>query len=331
MKFLQMPDSDRKDIYQEVANKRGLPPQAIEKDVWVTLMLRAVFSSEHAKHLVFKGGTSLSKGYGLINRFSEDVDLAVSRSLLGFGGNLSKGEIRKLRRACHSYVANEFSDLLRGQLTRFGVSSSVYDFAVENTDVSDQDPETLQVNFHSLFDSNPYLPSNIKIEVGGRSLMKPFTKVPIQSWVDTQFPALGFSELPFVVSAADPEKTFLEKLILLHEEFQKPKEKVRWLRMSRHLYDIGQIMMTKYGESAMLNTDLFECIIAHRRVFTPMKSTNYDVINIGSLDVIPPTEFIGRYRSDYQEMQSSMIHSRSDAFDELIGNIRQQLLRYSTA
>lgn len=96
IKFLQIPEKERKVIYQDVSNKLGVPPQAVEKDVWVTLMLRVIFSSDHADRFIFKGGTSLSKAYNLIQRFSEDVDLGIDRTHLGFDGELSKGRDQAL-------------------------------------------------------------------------------------------------------------------------------------------------------------------------------------------------------------------------------------------
>lgn len=109
----------------------GLPPQAVEKDVWVTLMLRMIFTSELSDHLIFKGGTSLSKAFGLIQRFSEDIDLGINRKYLGFEGDLSKGQIRKLRRACHTFVSNDLSALLKQQLDKHGVDESLYTILVE--------------------------------------------------------------------------------------------------------------------------------------------------------------------------------------------------------
>ena len=77
-------------VLTQAANKTGLPVQAVEKDLWVTAVLRAIFCLSYANHLSFKGGTSLSKCWSLINRFSEDIDIAIDREFLGFGGNFIK-------------------------------------------------------------------------------------------------------------------------------------------------------------------------------------------------------------------------------------------------
>jgi hypothetical protein len=325
IKFLQIPDTEKRIIYQDVSNKMGLPPQAIEKDVWVTLMLRMIFTSDHADHFIFKGGTSLSKAFNLINRFSEDIDLGIDRKYLGYEGDLTPGQVRKLRRKCHSYVSGDLKNILENKLIDYGIDPRSYELKVENTQVSDQDPETILVNFKSLFDEVSYLPNNIKIEVSARSLIEPNQKVSIQSWIDQQYPGAAFIGEPFEVIATDPRKTFLEKLILLHEEFQKPSEKIRYYRMSRHFYDLDQLLNSEFGTAALEDKDLFESIIAHRRVLTPVKTTNYDSIELKSLNIIPPAEHLENYKADYKEMRLSMIHGKSLEFISILDRINSLL------
>ena len=323
IKFLQIPDDEKRKIYQDVSNEIGVPPQAVEKDVWVTLMLRVVFSSELAPHLIFKGGTSLSKAFDLIKRFSEDIDLGIDRRYLGFEGELSKGQIRKLRRASHTFVSGELMELLKKQLDEHGVDERLYELVVENTQISDQDPETILVNYKSLYEENeiPYLQPKIKIEVSARSLIEPYQKIELQSWIDEQYPDATFTDGSFPVSATDPQKTFLEKLILLHEEFQKPTEKVRHFRMSRHFYDIGQILKTEHGKLALENHELFDSIVAHRKALTPMKTTNYETLTLESINIVPPDEHLDNFKADYKEMIGSMIQGESGGFEDLLKRI----------
>ena len=323
--WLTLSKEEQIELFTQIGVKTNLPPQAVEKDAWVTQILRMIFTSEVANHLIFKGGTSLSKAFHLIERFSEDIDLGIDHKYLGFDGNLSKGQIRKLRRACHIFVSNELYQLLQKQLTAYGVDASLYEMVVENTQVSDQDPETIKVNYQSLFEDVSYLPKRVLIEVSARSLIEPNEEIAIQSMIDEQYPETGFSEEKFTVNATSPQKTFLEKLILLHEEFQKPQEKIRHLRMSRHFYDIGQILNSDYGVKALKNTTLFESIIAHRSVLTPMKTTDYNSLTLKNLNIIPPGELIENYKSDYKEMQDSMIHGESLDFDILLKNIINEL------
>ena len=327
IKFLQIPDNEKKKIYQDVSNEIGVPPQAVEKDVWVTLALKMIFSSGLAPHFIFKGGTSLSKAFDLINRFSEDIDLGIDRKYLGFEGDLSKGQIRKLRRACHTFVSGELIELLKEQLDKHKVDESLYELVVENTEISDQDPKTILVNYKSLYETNEilYLQPKVKIEVSARSLIEPYQDVEIQSWINEQYPSALFSDGGFSVSATDPQKTFLEKLMLLHEEFQKPTEKIRHFRMSRHFYDIGQILKTEYGKLVLENHELFESILAHRKVLTPMKTTNYDTLTLESINIVPPKEHLANFKADYKEMMATMIQGESEEFEALLNKILKKL------
>jgi hypothetical protein len=323
--WLTLTKEEQVELFTQIAVKTNLPPQAVEKDAWVTLMLRMIFTSDLANHLIFKGGTSLSKAFNLIQRFSEDIDLGIDRKYLGFEGDLSKGQIRKLRKACHSFVSTDLAELLQKQLVEYGVDESLFELIVENTQVSDQDPETIKVNYQSLFDEVSYLPKRVLIEVSARSLIEPNQEIALKSMIDEHYPETDFKEDEFVVNTTNPQKTFLEKLILLHEEFEKPKEKIRHLRMSRHFYDISQILNSEYGQSAIKNTALFESIISHRKVLTPMKTTDYETLTLQSLNIVPPEGFLDKYKSDYKEMQSSMIHGESLGFDALLGKIMEKL------
>lgn len=323
--WLTLPKEEQVELFTQIAVKTNLPPQAIEKDAWVTLMLRMIFTSNLANHLIFKGGTSLSKAFNLIQRFSEDVDLGIDRRYLGFEGDLTKGQIRKLRRACHTFVSTDLSELLQKQLEEYGVDKDLFELTVENTQVSDQDPETIKVNYQSLFDKVSYLPKRVLIEVSSRSLIEPNQEVAIKSMIDEHYPETDFAEQEFIVNTTSPQKTFLEKLILLHEEFQKPSGKIKHLRMSRHFYDIGQILNSEYGQAALKNTTLFESIIAHRKVLTPMKTTDYETLTVQRLNIIPPGDQLENYKSDYKEMQSNMIHGESLDFDTLLEKIINEL------
>lgn len=321
--WLSLSKEEQVELFNQVGVLRNLPPQAIEKDAWVTLILRMIFNSELASHFIFKGGTSLSKAFNLIQRFSEDIDLSIDPSYLGFNGELTKGEIRKLRRACHSFVVEKLTVILTNELNNYGVDSGLYDLVVENEKISDQDPETILVNYQSIFEEVSYLPKRVLIEVSARSLREPYQEVKINSLIDQKYPEMDFTEPEFEVQVTNPQKTFLEKLILLHEEFQKPADKIRHLRMSRHFYDIGQILDSEYGLDSLQDTELFKNIIEHRKVLTPVKTTNYDTLSLNTLNITPPDEQIKNYRSDYKEMQSNMIHGSSGDFDGLLEKINK--------
>lgn len=324
--FLKIPDNEKKKIYQSVSNQIGVPPQAVEKDVWVTLILRMVFSSKFQSHLIFKGGTSLSKGFSLIQRFSEDIDLGIDRQLFDFNDeNLSKTQIRNLKKKCHYFVLNSFLNELSNQLNEYGINENLYELDTGNQTISDRDPVVILVKYKTLYESNQieYLRPQVKIEVSARSLIEPNEKKTITSWIEEQHPTAPFIENSFEVNVTNPQKTFLEKIILLHEEFTK--ENIRSNRMSRHLYDIGQILDTDFGKDALKNAKLFDSIIDHRSKFTPMNNIKYSTLTLQNLNIIPPGEFFDLYKKDYKEMQTSMIHGDTLDFEELIRQISEKI------
>jgi predicted nucleotidyltransferase component of viral defense system len=168
--WLSLEKEQQIDLFTQAGAETGLPPFAIEKDAWVTLVLRMLFTSDLFEHIVFKGGTSLSKVFDLIKRFSEDVDLAIDREYFGYKGMLTKGEIRKLRRASHDFSLNQVPEILHAQLEEYGIDSGLFEIVVPNTEISDQDPEIVFVNYESVFAEKRYLPDRVQVEFGARSL-----------------------------------------------------------------------------------------------------------------------------------------------------------------
>lgn len=325
MNWLNLENEKQRELFRQLSHKTGIQPQAIEKDAWVTLVLRMIFNLELSEQLIFKGGTSLSKCYGLIERFSEDIDFAINREFLGFEGDLTKGEIRKLRRKSHDFVSTIMIDILKKEFDKHRIDYNLYLMEVENTKISDQDPEIIKISYNSVFEELSYIPRRVLIEIGARSLMEPTEHKEIISIIDQHYPESSFSQNSFLIKTVIPEKTFLEKLILLHEEFSKPIEKIRYHRMSRHLYDIGQILLTEYGKRALKNEELFQEIINHRQKFTPIKSVDYSDLSINNLKIIPRGEIFEKYKKDYIDMQENMIYGENLDFSELIIKIQDKI------
>ncbi len=311
---------DKKAIYLEAGEREGLPSGAIEKDWWVTLALSVVFTTEFAEHLVFKGGTSLSMAWNLISRFSEDIDLAVDRTFLGFQGELSKTQVKKLRKASCSFISNDFVNSIASKIEELkipGVNLSVQDFKD-----SDTDPLVVEINYRSLTDDSPYLQPRILIEVGARSLMEPNEEREIQSMIGSQFSDKEFADKPISIPTVMPKRTFLEKAFLLHEEFQKPIEHIRVERLSRHLYDLDKLMDSQHGEDALNDSELYNSIVAHREMFNQIKGIDYTNHQPDKIDFVPPKGIIDKWRADYIVMQENMIYGDSKNFDELISSIK---------
>jgi predicted nucleotidyltransferase component of viral defense system len=322
--FIKLPVETRINVFTEAATKRALPSVAIEKDWWVTAVLRVLFSLPYAGQLSFKGGTSLSKCYNLIERFSEDIDIAVNREYLGFTGKLSKTQISdRLRRAACSFVRDTLQFDVAQQLEVQGIGKDLFSATVNITPVSTTDPEIVEIHYKSLFPENNYLKPIVKLEVSGRSMSEPLRKIHLQSFVDEVYSDKFFANAPFEVNAVVPERTFWEKICLLHEEFAKPQEFTRTERMSRHLYDLVEMYKAGIAEKALADRDLFVNIVEHRRTFIGLKGFDYNTLNPATITIIPPESVIRKWQQDYETMRQTMIYGESLPFDKLLDKIKQ--------
>jgi len=324
MEFLKLSELEKQEVFRQIRNQIFLNEIAIEKDWCVTTILHALFSLPYADNFSFKGGTSLSKCYNLIERFSEDVDIAINREYFGFFGD--KFTIRQvskeLRKATCKFIRNTLQFDLANQMQAIGIPSEMFSVKMNITPATTIDPEKVFVEYKSIFNANPYIKNTVILEIGGRSMKEPLQKVEIQSFVDSYFPQAIFSENSFEINAVAPERTFLEKICLLHEGFAKPSEQVRVERMSRHLYDIVRILDTPIAEKALNNADLCKSIIAHRRMFIAMKDFDYNTLFPTTINIIPPENVMAQWEEDYNKMQT-MIYGESLPFDQLIDKIKQ--------
>jgi hypothetical protein len=307
-------EEEKQKGYAQAAIKHNMPSFNVEKDWWVVQTLTIVFNMEIGKHLVFKGGTSLSKSWGIIKRFSEDVDLAVDRKFLGFEGVLGKGRRDKLRKKNGEYVENVFAPSLENEFKERGVNE--VEIKVEQAGSSDQDPKVVYIYYPNVVDYPGYIKPRIMLEVSCRSLIEPFTVKPITSFLDQTFPSASFVQESIMIPSVDRERTFLEKIFLLHEEFQKPEPRSE--RMSRHLYDLYKLMQVPECIEGLRNKDLYNTIVAHRKQFTKIKGVDYDKHLPEFINFIPTNNTVDAYRKDYNEMQENMINEKSPDFEGLI-------------
>ncbi len=324
--WLTLPKERRIEILNQATELTGLPVIAIEKDWWVTLALNASFSLPCSEHIVFKGGTSLSKGWNLIERFSEDIDLAIDRKFFGFEGDISKAQIGRLRKQSCEFISTQFLNDLTQTLTAWGAINECKLFAQPVTD-SDKDPQVIEIHYNSVVDASEYLPQRVLIEVSSRSLMEPTDKREINSILSVNFLGQSFATDTFAISTVLPQRTFLEKVFLLHEEFSQNPEKIRIDRLSRHLYDLERLMDTEHGLEAIRNKDLYDNIVAHREKFNPLRGLDYANHTPDKIKIIPPDTVIKDYEKDYGEMTKFMIYGDSLTFDGLIKRITELQMR----
>jgi len=320
--WLTLSKERRIEILNQTTDRTGLPAVAIEKDWWVTLCLKASFSLPYSEHIIFKGGTSLSKGWDLIERFSEDIDLAIDRKYFGFEGDISKTQIRKLRKQSCEFISTEFIKDLTQTLTIWGASGECELFAQPVTD-SDKDPQVIEIHYNSVVDTSEYLPQRVLIEVSSRSLMEPTEKRKINSILSGTFPKLSFATDTFIIPTVLPRRTFLEKIFLLHEEFSHAQGKIRIDRLSRHLYDLVRLMDTDHGIAAMKDKELYDNIVAHREKFNPISGVDYSNHSPDKIKILPPDKVFEDYKNDYTEMTKFMIYGEALAFDGLVKKIEE--------
>lgn len=320
--WFKLSEDDRKTVINQVSSKTGLLPVAVEKDLWVMIALDAIFSTEIGKHLVFKGGTSLSKAWGIIERFSEDIDLAIDRSFFNFEGDITRTQVKNLRKASCKYVDKKFHTLLKKALLNNGVSD--FELSVIEFDESDTDPLALELKYNSLVEKQDYLQPRILIEISSRSLIEPYENKELSSEISEHYPNQEFIDKPIIIPTVTPTRTLIEKMFLLHEEFQKPKNrKIRSGRMTRHLYDISRLIDTEYLEKAIENKELYNKIIDHRSKLTKISWVDYNTHNYKTLNFIPPAKIIDEYEKDYLAMKESMFYGKTESFDDLIIKLKK--------
>jgi len=305
----------------ETAQKIGLPFQSVEKDWWVTHTLSIIFSMPYAKSLIFKGGTSLSKAWNVIERFSEDIDLALDREFLGFAGELSKTQISKLRYASYKFLTEEFTPKLQQKFKELGFT----DVLVKYREVvnHDQDPLIIEIYYPKLTEKDIYLRPGVLVEIGSRSLKEPFSLCKFKTLVAEHYSNKSFADNEVTIPTVNVERTFWEKVFLLHEEYQRPAEKRRVERLSRHLYDIEKISKTPYFQKALSDKDLYKTIVTHRDKFSHLGGVDYKKHEPQFINIVPPENLLSLWEKDYAEMSESMIYGEKLRFKELIDNLKQ--------
>lgn len=328
--FHILPQDSKKIVIEQTALKQGLSKQIVEKDLWVSTILEIIFSLPFANKLVFKGGTSLSKVWGLIDRFSEDIDLAIDRNIFGLEGDLTIRQLKKLRKASSLFVCNEFCEALVNAVKKYGLEEYLTIEAQPNGegDKTYPEPRKIFIIYKSLFDTElSYVKPQIILETGSRSLFEPTQKASINSMVSDAFPTIQTSVVKVEITTAVAAKTFLEKAFLLHELFTT-NACFRAERKSRHLYDLEKMMDKEFAIGAIKDDELWNTIHHHRNVFTHMHDVDYSPDIRDRIVLVPPTEHFQTWAADYADMQSSMVYGDSLSFSELIERMRELETRF---
>ena len=317
--FINETAENRQLLCEHAQATLGLAPASIEKDFWVCWTLRELFSHpDYGAHLTFKGGTSLSKAWKLINRFSEDIDIVVDREFLGFGGEtLNSKQQKKLIKKCSEWVNNELKPALDSKFR--SVLPAALNWSLEPASATeDSDQQTLLFNYPSAFGGNVgYVRQTVKIEMGARSDIVPHEATAIQSYLAQALPNI-FGSSTFNVRTVLARRTFWEKAMLLHEETFRPAGKKRKARLSRHYYDLWSLITKGVATQAVADAELFDRVARHRKIFFRISWVDYTTLHRGSLRLVPPDDAAIEWRQDYKAMSTEMFFGEVPDFEEIM-------------
>jgi len=326
------PARDRADLFTAVAEQRGdMVAAVVEKDFWVCWILRRLFTLPNAPGgMIFKGGTSLSKVFNAIARFSKDVDLSFDRADLGFGGEQdpararskkqAKQRLKLLKEACQAVIRDRFVPQLA-----VVVGEALHDSARRNwkIETDPDDPDSQTVLFHyptSLAPRGPlaatYVPPVVRLEMGARSDHWPTEDATVISYAAEQFPA-QFTDPRCAVRVLAAERTFWEKATILHAWYHARPDKPLRGRQSRHYYDLVKLVEAGIGARALERLDLLAAVAAHKDIFFADAAAKYDEAKPGSLRLVPPLSRQAELRDDYRKMRE-MIFGLPPSFEHLL-------------
>lgn len=326
--FFALTDTQRRTVIEQVGLKMSLPVQAIEKDVWVTAMLQMLFSLPFADKLVFKGGTSLSKVWRAIDRFSEGIDLAIDREMFGMTGDLTIKQIKTLRKKSSLFVKNELCKALQLKIDEFRLNDHcrISPEPDGDGDKTYPEPRKIFIRYNALFDNLPYLQPEVVLEIGSRSLFEPIAKHRVKSLISENL-SIETDITDTEIITAVPAKTFLEKAFLLHEIFTG-NGTMEANRKSRHLYDLERMMDADFALSAITDEELWGNIHHHRELFTRVSGVDYSSDIRQRISIIPPEAVIEDWKADYLDMQNSMIYGESLPFEHLLERLKELEYRF---
>ena len=331
IKWLNVPESTKRNAYIQIAEQTSMSAFAVEKDWWVSRTLEIIFRMDIARHLVFKGGTSLSKAWKLIQRFSEDIDLAIDREFFFTPQKeWSKKEITAVRKQAGVYSTGQFFEDLKAEFEVRGFRN--IEFKIIEAKDSDQDPRIIEIYYPNVIaQPSEYMLPRVQIEIGCRSLREPFSVQTFGALVDEVYADRDFVEPLFSIPTVNPERTFLEKIFLLHEEFHRPQEKIRVDRLSRHLYDVYHLTKAGIAYKAFTDKELYETIVVHRHKFARVGGINYNSHNPKTLNPIPPQELMEEWKNDYTKMLEDMIYEENKpTFADLIETLNVLRMQLQT-
>ena len=353
-KFARQPETERKDLLQEAANQMDLANIILEKDFWVCWTLKRLFTnSDIAPYLTFKGGTSLSKGYDVIERFSEDIDLTISRSApflesgkapseADISNNERKRRIEALKSNAQKFVHDVALTHIKTDIEESLGTADGWDITL---DQEDNDKQTILFYYPHVFDYKIFVPSAsfpvasspafspasspvkgnwrdgyirpvVRLEFGARGDIEPNEVRSIKPYAADIFPD-QFENPDCEVSMLGAERTFWEKATILHSLYHGVNLKDR---MSRHYYDTFMLDQKGIADSAIQAPALLEQVVQNKSLMFKDNKASYETAEIGSLKLLPTEEQLNILKDDYKKMDE-MFMSEYPEFDEIMDGL----------
>ena len=312
-------NEDLKTLIINTSRKRHISEAVIEKDYWVTFLLDYLFNENVWKeYLTFKGGTSLSKCYGLIKRFSEDIDLILDWRVLGYEdkdpwverSNTKQDKFNKeINEKTENFLRDELLPVLVNDFEEYGFEFSI--------DIIDR--QTILCEYPKIFESN-YLTQNIRLEIGSLAAWTPAINIEILPIIGDVYPNV-FKEKTSIRTVS-VERTFWEKATILHHEANRPESYSMPHRYARHFYDLYKISNSEFKDKALSDKDLLKKVTEFKMKFYPRKWARYEDVLNGKLRLIPDEYRLKEIEEDYNAM-AEMIYGDYPRFDDLITSLEK--------
>ena len=312
--------ADREELFLVTAREKKLPEAVIEKDFWVCWTLNYLFHDSPWKdHLAFKGGTSLSKCFDLIHRFSEDIDLILDWRLVGCGKDEPWAERSKNQQDKFNKAVNARTEVFLAEDFAPGLEADFRTLLRDNFQISidPADPQTVCFAYPRLFSEGAILPI-IRLEIGALAAWTPTQEATITSFAAEQYPQV-FLQPGTSLRTVSPERTFWEKVTILHKEAFRTNGKIP-PRYSRHYYDLQCMARSSVKDAAFQDLDLLRQVVAFKDHFYPAGSAHYELAEPGTMRLMPPEDCLPALRADYEHMKN-MIFGEKPEFEVILAAI----------
>ena len=316
-KVANLSTKERKELFGETASRMGVRPAIVEKDFWVVWVLDKIFADERlSKILMFKGGTSLSKVFDLIGRFSEDIDLILDwREVTGEDPQAERSS--KSRQVKFNEKVNEEA-LVYIEKTLLPVVSRIVS-PLCTCSIDTDNPYNINIAYPAAFE-DPYLRPEILLEIGPLASWLPSDRFEIEAYAAKHFPDV-FERTLCSVNAIVAKRTFWEKLTILHQESNRDAGKPLPPRYSRHYYDLAIMAKSAVKTDALANLELLEQVVAFKQKFYPVAWAKFEDAKPGSVKLLPPEFRINELAKDYKAMEH-MIFDKALSFEEILEILR---------